>query len=482
MFAPPVRYARSDDGLAIAYAEYGEGPPLLVSTGPMVPLDLGWDEGGVWARLAESFRVVRFDPRGCGLSDRDNIHGSFHDEARDLLAVANAIGAPQLPLLGTYIGTPAAVLSVLNEPERFSHLILHSPLPSGPRSASDEDREQHGLLDEVVEHLLRVGWRHNHEGARRALLTLIAPDIDTQTARNLSQRMYAYAGVERVLQLMPDMRSLDFMQELHRIKTPTLISVTPEEGVHGVGRAWARAMPETQLTVQRSGASLLLSNVPSIDELAEAVHRFVLGEQRAAPPAVEATRTVLFTDIEGSTDLADQLGDEAARHILRRVELLTRAALEAHGGVEVKTMGDGFMAWFPLASSALDAAIQIERSVEREFAQTDRSIRVRIGVNAGEPIEEADDLFGATVNRAARIMGHAASSEVLVSDLVRGLVQGRGYRFKDRGEQQLRGIEEPQRLFALDWRATPWPADQRAAQSASQGANQSTDSWEGRES
>ena len=226
------------------------------------------------------FRVVRFDPRGCGLSDRDNIHGSFHDEARDLLAVANAIGAPQLPLLGTYIGTPAAVLSVLNEPERFSHLILHSPLPSGPRSASDEDREQHGLLDEVVEHLLRVGWRHNHEGARRALLTLIAPDIDTPTARNLSQRMYAYAGVERVLQLMPDMRSLDFMQELHRIKTPTLISVTPEEGVHGVGRAWARAMPETQLTVQRSGASLLLSNVPSIDELAEAVHRFVLGEQR----------------------------------------------------------------------------------------------------------------------------------------------------------------------------------------------------------
>ena len=452
MLAPPVRYARTEDGVAIAYAEQGDGPPLVVSTGPMVPLDLGWSETAIWGRLSESFRVVRFDPRGCGLSDRGNVRGSFQDEARDLEAVVDALGAPQVSLLGIYIGTPAAVISVLDEPERFSNLILHSPVPSGPRSDSPEHREEHDLSDEVVEHLLRLGWRHQREPARRALLTLIAPDLETSTLRDLSEAMYHYASVERVLQVMPEMRSLDFLPELHRIQTPTMISVTPEEGGRGVGRDWAQAIPRAQLAVQRSDASLLRPGAPSIEELAQTVDRFVQRDRRAGGSAIEATRTMIFTDIEGSTDLVDQLGDAAARRIVRRVEQLTRAALRAKGGVEVKTMGDGFMAWFPLASGALDAAIQIERSVEREFADEGRTIRVRIGVNAGEPIEEANDLHGATVTRAARIMNEASGSEILVSDLVRGLVQGRSYRFEDRGKHQLRGFEEPVRLFALDWR------------------------------
>ena len=122
-------------------------------------------------------------------------------------------------------------------------------------------------------------------------------------------------------------------------------------------------------------------------------------------------------------------------------------------------MGDGFMAWFTLASGALDAAIQIQRAVEREFAGEERAVGVRIGVNAGEPIEEADDLYGATVNRAARIMAEAGSGEIMASDLVRGLVQGRGYRFADRGKRQLRGFGEPVRLFTLDWRDAAEPRE-----------------------
>ena len=459
MLAPPVRYARTEDGVAIAYAEQGDGPPLVVSTGPMVPLDWGWSDGSIWARLSESFHVVRFDPRGCGLSDRGNIHGSFHDEARDLETVVDALGVPRVSLLGIYIGTPAAVISVLDEPERFSNLILHSPMPSGPRSDSPEHREEHELSDEVVEHLLRLGWRHQREPARRALLTLMAPDLDAETLHGLSQAMFSYASVERVLQVMPEMHSLDFVSELHRISTPTVISVTADEGARGVGRAWAQAIPGAQLSVQRSDASLLRAGAPSIDELARTVDRFVERDRRGGGSAIEATRTVIFTDIEGSTNLVDQLGDAEARRIVRRVEQLTRAALRASGGVEVKTMGDGFMAWFTLASGALDAAIQIQRAVEREFAGEERAVGVRIGVNAGEPIEEADDLYGATVNRAARIMAEAGSGEIMVSDLVRGLVQGRGYRFADRGERQLRGFGEPVRLFALDWRDAAEPRE-----------------------
>ena len=145
--------------------------------------------------------------------------------------------------------------------------------------------------------------------------------------------------------------------------------------------------------------------------------------------------------------------DVEARGLIREVEQLTRTALRDHGGTEVKTLGDGVMAWFPLASAALDAAIQLERAVSARFGEQADSLRVRIGINAGEPIEEANDIFGSTVNRAARIMSEAAGGEVLVSDLVRGLVEGRRYRFDDRGVRTLRGIEEPQQLFALHWRS-----------------------------
>lgn len=445
MLAPPVRYTQTDDGVGIAYAVYGEGLPLIVSTGPMMPLDFGWTEDGLWERLGASFQVVRFDPRGCGLSDRHGVWGSFQDEATDITAVANAIGAPRVALLGYYIGTPAAVISVLNEPERYSHLILHHPVPMGfgqPRS--QDEQAQNELFDEVVDRLLRLGWRYDSETARRALMTIALPDADHETIHQIAEALHTYPSVERVLQLIPELRSLNFTEELREVDLPTLISVTRSDA--GLGRAWAQVIPRAQLALLQSEAALLAPDARSVHELANLVQRFIqgVGAPRQAP--VSATRTVVFTDMEGSTDLVDRLGDAVAREITREVEDITRSALQSHGGTEVKTMGDGFMAWFTMASTALDAAVQIERAVSANL-----DVRVRIGINAGEPIAEAGDLYGATVNRAARIMGAAGGGEILVSDLVRGLVEGRDYRFDDRGVHVLRGFEEPVHLFALKW-------------------------------
>ena len=126
-----------------------------------------------------------------------------------------------------------------------------------------------------------------------------------------------------------------------------------------------------------------------------------------------------------------------------------RVTLAAHGGTEIKTMGDGFMASITSASSALDAAIAMRQAITAHFAESETPIRIRVGINAGEPIEEDDDLYGASVIRAARVMGQADGGEVLVTNVVRELVEGKDYLFSQRGEVDLKGFEEAVRLFEV---------------------------------
>ena len=447
MLAPPVQYAQTEDGLAIAWTERGDGPPLIASTGPMIPLDHGWNEGGLWARLSESFRVVRFDPRGCGLSTQRNAFGSFYDEAKDLLAVVSAVGAPQVSVLGYYLGAPTAAIACIEEPERFSHLILHHPIPLSTEEALYTDHVPEGLGDEVISGLLQMGWQFDVEPARRALLMLLAPETEMKTLRRLSQTMAHYPSVERLLQIIPEIRALNLVSDLGGLTARTLISVMPSDAQHGHGRTWAQAIRGARLSIVSEEGWILEDGNPLIEELARSIEDFV--RVSARPPAlVSATRTVLFTDIEGSTDLVQRLGDVSSRQITRAVEDLTRHSLRFHGGNEVKSMGDGVMAWFTMASAALDAAVDLQQSLER---RDDLPVRLRIGLSAGEPISEGDDLFGSTVNQTARIMGLARGGQIFVSDIVRGLVQGRDYRFHDLGERQLRGFEEAAKLYQLEW-------------------------------
>ncbi len=177
--------------------------------------------------------------------------------------------------------------------------------------------------------------------------------------------------------------------------------------------------------------------------------------------------TILFTDVEGSTALTRRLGDARAREILREHEGVVREALKAHGGSEVKTMGDGFMASFGSATRALECAIAIQRAFEERNAgvgavrepplRAVETIRVRIGLNAGEPIAEDDpdgrgDLFGTAVIRAARIAALAQGGEILAANVVRELAEGKGFLFGDGGEVALRGFDDPVRIFEVRWR------------------------------
>ena len=171
----------------------------------------------------------------------------------------------------------------------------------------------------------------------------------------------------------------------------------------------------------------------------------------AEPPEAGAFRTVLFTDIEGSTSMVQRLGDTKGRAVLREHERITREALKAHGGTEVKTMGDGFMASFSSATRALECAIAMQRAFAEHNESAEEPIRVRIGLNAGEPIAEEADLFGTAVVLAARVAAKAEGGEILASDVVRQLVAGKGFLFSNHGDLELRGFEDPVRLHEVRW-------------------------------
>jgi class 3 adenylate cyclase len=174
-------------------------------------------------------------------------------------------------------------------------------------------------------------------------------------------------------------------------------------------------------------------------------------------PVAGAFRTVLFTDVEGSTALTQRLGDARAREVLREHERIVREALKSHGGSEVKALGDGFMASFSSATRALECAIAMQRAFAEHNAgvgaQGLAPLHIRIGLNAGEPIAEQEDLFGTAVNLAARIAAKAEGGEILVANVIRELAAGKGFLFADRGSVALRGFEDPVRLFEARWEA-----------------------------
>jgi class 3 adenylate cyclase len=235
-----------------------------------------------------------------------------------------------------------------------------------------------------------------------------------------------------------------------QIQCPTLVmhrrahpAIGPE-----VARALASGIPGARLMLLEGSSPLPFFG--DVDSVVAAVREF-LGDPATAP-AVSAGQgrslvTVLFTDMESSTALTQRLGDEQAQTLVRRHNEAVRGALAPHGGREIKHTGDGIMASFPSASGALECAIDIQRAL----ATGEAPMRVRIGLNAGEPLTEEEDLFGTAVQLAARVCAEAEPGTILVSNVVRELAAGKGFLFADRGDFVPRGFEDQVRLYELRW-------------------------------
>ena len=451
---PRIQYAKTADGVSIAFWTLGEGPALVHMPLQFSHAQLEWrfPEYRDWyERLAQGRMLIRYDGRGCGLSQRDLSEYSLDALSLDLDAVVNRLDLDRFVLFGAGPYGQVAIAYAAHNPERVSHLVLWCAWARTLDTASPRFRGIRRLLDidwdlytETVAHVV-AGWSEGEPARRQAALNR---DSVTQRA---AQAFVAANREFDVTGLLPQVRSRTLV--LHR---GTWLSVD-------VAMNLASHIKDAGLTLLEGG-----SGAPYLGDtqaVLRAIDEFLRGAEEAAgaaePPEAGAFRTILFTDVEGSTALTQRLGDARAREVLRTHERIVREALRSHGGSEVKTMGDGFMASFSSATGALECAIAMQRAFAEwnagVGAQGLAPLQIRIGLNAGEPIaEEAEtgreDLFGTAVNLAARIAAKAEGGEVLASDVVRQLVAGKGFLFADRGETALRGFEDPVRLYEVRWR------------------------------
>ena len=444
-----MQYATTRDGVRIAFGTAGTGPWIVLAPGiPFTHCQLEWEQGSdFFDQLAANWSVVQFDPRGTGLSDRNVENFTLEARMLDLEAVVDRLGLDTFALHSIGWSGPLAVTYALRYPERVSHLILDD---TQARTADFMNVPQVRALDQLVEewdsflaHMVFTFFGLSREEAR--------PHIEYMRAcvtQDVARQVFAAVRQDDVTDVLPD------------LNLPTLIVQ------HGGGskqnveaaRDMAARIPRARLVMLGGLAHDDMAKiVHAIGELMGMETEITLRRSEASRRPASGVRTILFTDVVGHTGMMRRLGDEAGRAVLREHEELTRDVLKRHGGDEVKTMGDGFMASFTSVTAAVECAVALQRAIEERNVNVDSRdlgelLQVRIGLNAGEPIEEAGDFFGAAVIMAARIAGHAAGAEILASDVVRGLCAGKGFLFADRGEDVLRGFEDPVRLYEVRWR------------------------------
>jgi class 3 adenylate cyclase/pimeloyl-ACP methyl ester carboxylesterase len=490
-----VRYCMTEDGVRIAYCVEGDGPGLLIPGGiGSFSLSFANENAQSMDRsLSYGRRVIRFDSRGVGLSEREVSDLSHQAHVRDLEAVLLSLAQPVSVFAGGLVG-PAAIECVARHPSLVHKLVLYGAC------ARFSDVFPRALIEGLANMALT-----NFETAIQ-MMTLVdaqerrdAPEVENLHVDIVSRSM----SPRDLSRYLLDGYDSDATPFLPKISVPTLVLHRLEDPMipFEEGRKLHMAIPGARL-IPLQGASHQ-EYIGDWRAIVEAVNGFLEDgagmlhdSSKSESETARDLRTVLFTDLVGHTEMMSRLGDERGRDVLREHERITREVLKANGGTEVKTMGDGFMASFGSVTKAVECAVALQKAIaernalvgaplgdgggaggaapndaatqkatgernrgvgqgavrQRADAPTE-PLSVRVGLNAGEPIEEDGDLFGATVILASRIAAKAEGGEILVADTVRGLCSGKGFLFADRGEFVAKGFEEPVRVYEVNWRA-----------------------------
>ena len=439
MEVPAIRYAHTEDGVSIAYAIVGEGPTMIHSHGPFAPL-AGWLEAGeIYEERITGFSHVRFDPRGVGMSDRDVATVSLDDQVHDIEAVIDAVSPTEVELLGLSFGAHATIAYTVRHPERVSHLILYGTYDRG-------DAQMEGDVSLAMT-LSAIGLGQRDDLALRMLTMMVMADASKEDIELHANLLRDHVSVQYFQAALESFQRSDVSALLPQVRVPTLVAHRRDDRINHVsaGQVVAAAIPNSRFLMLPPGNHLLRPGEPGATQFDAAVADFLGAEPPRVVQTVAAAtvQTILFTDLESSTALTQHVGDEAAQDVLRGHNTAVRGALEANGGREVKHTGDGIMASFPSAVAAVTAALQMQREM------AGGEVRVRVGINAGEPIAEDDDLFGTAVQLAARITDRAEPGQVLVSNVVRELCAGKTFEFTSLGESTLKGFDEPVTLYAV---------------------------------
>ena len=439
---PTTRYARSGT-VSIAYQVVGDGPRDLVQVAGWVShLEAGWDEprqARFRRRLASLSRLILFDKRGTGMSDRvaDKELPTLEQRMDDVRAVMDAAGSERAVILGQSEGGSMAMLFAATYPERTTALITIGAFarriwdPEYPWAPTPEQRQQ------------GFDWIEQHWGGEVNPGSL-APSLasDEGFKRELSRYLRLSASPGSALALSKMNTQIDVRHVLPTIRVPTLV-------LHRTGDLDSNIAEGRYIAERIPGAKFVelpgIDHLPWVgnhDDILDEIEEFLTGV-RPAPQQDRMLATVLFTDIVGSTERAASLGDKAWRDILERHHASVRGELERFRGQEIATTGDGFLATFDGPARAVRCAVAIRDRLHES------DLEVRAGVHTGECERMGDNIGGLAVHIGSRIAGLAGPGEVLASSTVKDLVAGSGIVFEDRGAHPLKGIPGEWRVFQV---------------------------------
>jgi class 3 adenylate cyclase len=361
--------------------------------------------------------------------------------------VVRASGAHQFTLWGGTLSGPRAIAYAARHPRQVRRLVLHRTFARARDLMSEEQVRSFAELA-----------RHNWLTAAQVFADLPArqelPDVSLHQAQLYAQ---SASGDFVARLLIQGYETADVAALLPQVRVPTLVLHRREDPMFSfrLAQGLAAAIPHARLVPLAQGILSFLA-AGRIDEVLDVLDEFIDDGAEARGPSTplgpaRSVQTVLFTDVVGHTEMMQRLGDAAGRQVLREHERITRETLKQHGGAEVKTMGDGFMASFRSVTQAMECAIALQRAFAQHSDAAAEPLHVRVGLNAGEPIEEGGDLFGATVILASRICAQADAGEILIPEPVRHLLAGKGFVFADRGEFLAKGFDDAVRLYDVRW-------------------------------
>ena len=437
---PHTHYAKSGD-VHIAYQVIGKGPiDLVFVPGFVSHVEASWQSttrAKFFNRLASFSRLILFDKRGTGLSDRSSQLFSLEQRMDDVRAVMDAAGSQRAAIFGISEGGPMSILFAATYPERTSALIMYGAYA---KRAWAEDYPFGWRDEEWVAFFDNV---ENHWGTTRGLdLNIWAPSVahDEHVWEDVAKYMRSAASPGAVRAVMQMNREIDVRHVRPSIRVPTLI--THRIGDRNISIQQARYMAE-----RIPGARLVelpgddhMAWFGDIDDILSEVEEFLTGV-RPKPEADRVLATILFTDIAGATERAAEMGDQKWSHLLARHHELIRGELNRFRGREIDTAGDGFFATFDGPARAIICA----KAIQSEL--TKLGLTVRIGLHTGECEVMDEKVSGIAVHIGARVVNYAAPGEILVTSTVKDLVAGSGLSFADRGEYELKGVPGKWRLF-----------------------------------
>jgi class 3 adenylate cyclase len=440
---PPVtHYATARDGRMIAWSAIGDGPiDLLYIPQSISAMEHIWDHPTVmafFARLAGFARLILFDRRGSGMSERLETPATLEEQMDDVLAVMDAAGSERAALMALYEGGPMGMLFAATQPERVSHLMLYAAMARMTRADGYEwarTIEERRPAQEAI---------HQEWGGGMAIAQIFAPGYVED------RRMTEWLG--RLQRLAMDPRyalatalaneDLDVRCILPSIRVPTLVLHRRGDGSFKLQHSeyLAEHIPGARLRVLEGSDSLPF--LGDSESIAGEMEEFMTGGRRERE-ADRILATVLFTDICKSTERAAELGDARWRSLLEQHDQAILREIARHRGTPIKSNGDGYLATFDGPARAIRAAQGIVGEVGR------LGLEVRAGLHTGECEVIGDDVGGMAVHIAARVMSGAGPQEVRVSNTVKDLVVGSELRFDDRGEHELKGVPGPWHLWAV---------------------------------